>query len=1029
MADQSAIRIPQGQLPINLVDDVMSLYCSPGGSDSSGDGSLSNPYFHPNRALADLKRLFFTETGSAVITCLPGTFNYDYPIVVKNQTKKKISIKGSVGRSFKLQEVTSYNYDAHENITDNGHGVGSLVDNRITVKLATTNDLLPPPASEVLPSVDNISVGDYILFRDETIRSQNYYPTGKDNAIGGEGLTGPNPGDARTNVLGCYEIIAVNDTDSTVTFRSRGKNFLHKVGRSKINKGSEISLDDDIYVGGYRSINGCETGDPTGKYGTLQTTGIDTATGTVVSDHAISARIMKSILKWQRPDTSGRKHATKGLVIKPNSSLHGLSDLVFQGDVRFKHFNEMDPAASNGEAILAFKNSSIGNGLSENIGISGWYAGVVAHTNSRVSLDGLGISDCSFGMVAENNSTITSKASVLSGCDVIGIVANNNSIVRTQNTTVGSAGYSPLTIDLDDIGSGAAELESGDTLSIFSGDEGGAVTTRCVWNSYRDPYNKMTNPEFDLYNYYPLNTGNQIYLRPTFPTPGGGFRDESINETPPNWCITINGFSYGVGMGVLPETATTSTYEANEACGDENQDLNGGVCKPPGFFGDPFDFVDLGGFLNDEDDGTELSCMVCTNCQACLDGCADGDLTGDCFDACCDKARQGRGDGAACDEMCDRNGFDCDGNGNTCPTIEPPDNPGDECTGEDICTNPQCHPTEDDEENYCAFCELCPGEAPESCFCFCNRDSPCCGPNPPCDCEENNDACCDVNCTQEEMCHGSGCCCDQTDADGLPCYCRNTSNSCSGSGTPCPGFPGLPLECMGCVDDNGNPQCLCPPDSTANPLGCPTEANPCNTVEPPDETTYRLIDHPMGIGILAHNNSSIDAPRCFVSLLRNGGFVAMENSSIDANLSFVRGCAGPGYLSRENSSINARNSSAQRTRGGYTARQNSNIQAQAAHATDNAEYNFIARNDSIINCEKATSAISRTMDPGTTTVLTITTANQIYAGLSTAHGQSNLGSFINKTGIIESEDGEVTPDGADKWAVDSSSHIEPTTAN
>ena len=101
-----------------------------------------------------------------------------------------------------------------------------------------------------------------------------------------------------------------------------------------------------------------------------------------------------------------------------------------------------------------------------------------------------------------------------------------------------------------------------------------------------------------------------------------------------------------------------------------------------------------------------------------------------------------------------------------------------------------------------------------------------------------------------------------------------------------------------------------------------------------------------------------------------------------------------------------------------------------SYARDNAEYNFIARNDSIINCQNATSAISRTMvNNNTTTTATITTANQIYAGMSEAHGQSNLGSFINKTGIVEIETENVTPNGADKWAVDASSNIEPTNAD
>ena len=1009
MADQSAIRIPQGQLPINLVDTTMYLYCSPNGSDTTGDGSITNPYFHPSRALEDLKRLFFTETGNAIIECASGTYNYEYPIIIDNQTKKKISIKGSSGVSFKLQEVTSYKYDAQENIEGNGYGVGSLVDNRITVKLASTENLSSPPTSPILPTTAGVEVGDYILFRDQTSGSQRYYPTGKDGSLGSEGLTGPNPGDARTNVLGCYEIIAVNTTDNTVTFRSRGKNFLHKVAKSQITNSGDISVNDDIYVGGYKSFNNSETGDPTGKYGTLATTGIDTSIGTVVSDHAISAKVMKSIFRFKRSDAHGRRHATKGLVLKPNSSLHGISNLVFQGDVRFKHFNEMDPAASNGEAILAFKNSSIGNGVCDNIGISGWYAGVAAHTNSTINLDGLAISDCSFGVVAENNSTVSCKNGTITGCDVVGIVANNNSIIRTTNTTVGSGGYSPLTIDLDNVGSDASELMSGDYLSINL-DDGVSVTTKCVWNSFKDPYNRMIDPVFDLYNYYPLNTGNQIYLQSIWPVVGLGFRDVSTNESSPNRIISSGGFLYGVGQGVLPENSLASTYEPDGECNSAEEDLAGGVCYPPGFFGDPFDFISTGdgGFFGPGD----LICTNCVNCTDCENGCASSG--GICENFCCSNCSD-----YACDPANGCDGGDCDDDEDD---VDPPDGGGDgDPPVDDPCDDEPCQSgcaPDPGDGDFCSWCVQCGN--PDVCFCTCNPGDPCCADPDGCECTGEDGTCCGVDCTQAIDCQGSGCCCDATDTDGKPCFCKNDQNTCSGFGTPCEGIPGLFQECSDCPDG----ECICPP-GTDNEFTC---TRPCNNVEPPDETTYRLIDHPMGIGFLSHNNSSIDAPRCYVSLLRNGGFVAMENSLIDANLSFVRGCAGPGFLSRENSSINARNSSAQRTRGGYTARQNSNIQAQMAYATDNAEYNFIARNDSIINCEKATSAISRTISSGTT-VATITTANQIYAGMSTAHGQSNLGSFINKTGIIELEVGNVTPNNADDWAVDSTSHIEPPTTS
>ena len=396
MVDQSAIRIPQGQLPLNLVEETMYLHCSPGGSDTTGDGSITNPYFHPNRALLDLERLYFTDRGQAIIKCLPGSYNFEYPVIVDNRTHKNISIQGEVGTSFILQEVTSYKYDAVENFDENGYGVGSLVDQRITVKLARASDLASPVTSPVNPAVSaegiSIEVGDYVLFKDRTSSSDVYYPTGKDGSLGSEGLTGPNPGDARTNVLGCYEIIAVNSTDNTVTFRSRGKNFLHKLGKSHIsNADASISVDDNIFSGGYRSVDNNESGDPTGLYGKLFSTGIDEASGSIVSDHVISAKVLKTVFKYKRPNSTGRSGVTKGLVLKPNSTLNSVSNIVFQGDVRFKHFNELNPASSNGEGILIFNNSKLGNSrgddsVCQDIGLSGWYAGLVAHTDSQVQL-------------------------------------------------------------------------------------------------------------------------------------------------------------------------------------------------------------------------------------------------------------------------------------------------------------------------------------------------------------------------------------------------------------------------------------------------------------------------------------------------------------------------------------------------------------------------------------------------------------------------------------------------------------------
>lgn len=1024
MADQSAIRIPQGQLPINLVDDVMKIYCSPQGSDTDGDGSITDPYFHPTRALRDFRKFFFTENGHGIVECAEGTYNYESPVIVNNKDKKKITIKGaSATESFRLQEVTSYKYDSIENKDQNGYGVGSLVDQRITVKLAATTELLPAPTSPITPSTTGVVVGDYLIFKDTTSARSTYYPTGKDGSIGGEGLTGPTPGDARTNILGCFEVIAVNNTDNTVTFRSRGKNFLHKIGESKITNGGSIALGSDIFVGGYDSENGCETGDPTGLYGSLQTSGIDTTSGPLVSNHIISVKVLKSIFKFKRSDSLGRNAFTKGLVLKANSSLAGLQDIAFQGDVRFKHFNEMDAAASNGECILAFKNSSIGSGHFRDVGISGWYAGIVAHTNSNITANGIGISDCSFGIVAENNSIVSARNSVITGSDIIGVLATNNSTINCPNTTVGSGGYSPLTVDLADIGSDIVNLTAGTVLTIDLG-ESRTVTTKCVWNSYMLPRNTMSDPIKDAYNYYPFCTGNQVYLRSMWPLGvGSGLRDISTNETAPNKIIKTNGLLFGVGSGVLPENSEAVTYTPDGLCNTTEEDLSGGVCYQPGFFGDPFDFVSTGDGTFFNDPSADCPCS-CPQCRGEDGGCPDltsGQLQISCKESCCacpDFPCESEANKILCNPDVTECGDDSIVDGGDTPVC-----PGG-CDNWDV---EGCEPASDGD-GYCALCEFCrdpnTGELPGTCECDCctGTQCECCSTDPPCWCNDGAEACCDVVCTLPVHCNESGCCCDaEIGPGGVPCYCVNEP-TCGDSIPPdeiCP--DGTIISCTDCD------VCKCGED-THHPGRCPTDGPCFDEPEPPSNTTYNLVDHPLGIGFMSYNNSTIVAERSFVSLMRNAGYLAMENSSLDVGLSFARGCAGPGYLARENSSINARNSSAQRTRGGYTARQNSNIQAQFSHATDNAEYSFIAVQDSIINCENSTVAISRTMSSGNQTA-TITTANEIYAGLSKAYGKVNGGSYINKTGNIEIEDGTVTPNGAFEWEVDSSSNIEPNSSD
>ncbi len=1038
MADQSAIKIPQGQLPINLVDDLTILHCSPNGSDDTGDGSITNPYYNPNRAFADFSRMFFTESGHGRIQCARGTYTFGSPIHVRNKDKKRIDLIGEQSLPFVLQQVTSYKYDAVENKTANGFGVGSLVDNRITIKVASKESLVPLPSSPVAPSVSGIEVGDYILLRDEINTTNTYNPSGRQEGYSyGEGLTGGNT-DSRTNTLGCFEIINVNSVDNTLTFRSRGKNFLHKLGKSKVTDGGDLTVGDDIYVGSYPNDsveNTYEDASPVGKYGSLSLSGIDTTDGVeIISNHKISATIVKTVFDFKRPDTGSRANVVKGLVVSDNSTLDRMADIVLQGDVRFKHFNEINPASSNGEGILVYKNALFGSRDSSNIGLSGWYAGIVSHSNSFVELNRVAISDCSFGLVAQDNSTLISNNSTLTGCDIIGAIANNNSSLQVGNSLIASAGYSQYVIDLKNVGSDVAELDTGKTLLLPLGD-GSFVKTSCVWNSFKDPYNLMRDPIRDTFNYYPLNTGNQVYLKAMFPTSSGEnlpLRDELTNEVPPYGIIFVDGSgSMSVGNGVLPETVTPREYVPNQACGTSEEDISGGVCYPPGFFSNtsPWDeFNSTGG----EESGGEQSfnddsfpCPAFNLC-CCYEefvpgqgSCANGTFCGDeantpQFCAADDQNAACGCDSLTCGQQCDLN----------CPDIPA------ECNNCGICDGCNCGPSQG--ECCVSGPPCCDGNSPifDECNPGCYSDGviPCtCGDRCQ-DADCTGDPCCNTNCVDgagNDSCNnGDSCCCDVNGGvGGLPCFCDNPS-SCIDFGTDCDGLPGQKLECDFCPP--GGPRanlCPCPGDTEFAGL-CVAQ---CDSDPPePEDTTYTFIDHPYGIGIMAYNNSSVNSERSFITLMRNVGAYAMENSSVDADYTFVRSCSGAGFYSRANSNINAKNTACIRTSGGYYAKQNSNIQANFAYARDNSEYNFFSIQDSIINCENAISVISRTLTPGSSNTITITTTPTIYAGMSVAHGSVKLGSFINKVGITELESGEVVPNSGDSWTVDSSSHINPS---
>jgi hypothetical protein len=93
--------------PVEVISSNTTLYISPSGNDSTSDGTVSNPWATPHRALEYLNGSWISPDAIVTINAQNGTYNLSRQIDVQHPCGANISIEGSGGVIFNFTSGTS----------------------------------------------------------------------------------------------------------------------------------------------------------------------------------------------------------------------------------------------------------------------------------------------------------------------------------------------------------------------------------------------------------------------------------------------------------------------------------------------------------------------------------------------------------------------------------------------------------------------------------------------------------------------------------------------------------------------------------------------------------------------------------------------------------------------------------------------------------------------------------------------------------------------------------------------------------
>lgn len=513
---QSAIKIPQGETGVLTIKEPVRIYCRTTGSDTVGDGSITNPFFSIHRAIRYLENYVFVENGRATIDVGPGTFNYSTTCKI-NDTSGKIAIAGVCPSYFTVREVTDYNY------ADGSDGnAASFIQNYMTISLVKPED----PSSL---NVSGISPGDWVLIENASYQKKNpYQPTAS------YGFTGGNP-DKSISLMGCFQVYSVNSTNGTITVRHKAKNFPFKCHSADVGAAASgtfssgtntlsIGVGDPIYMGGPGYDTAGEQAafddlNPVGFYGSDSISG--TGANPVLIGDEIRVKVIKTVLKW-KPNLP----AINGVVLNENASIDGIENIIFAGGDCTKYFHEMNPTHAAVGLSLSGNSSVRKYAVSvNNIGFSGWGTALESKNGSTFSGTNIVISNVGNGAVAARNSNIDVDYFTITGADLNGIYATHSSSISCEGAIIGLGGF-----DAEKFGVVAQTNLS----SISSG-----------WTTFEGKPLKIIHNS--SYKYHPEILVDDFQSNRRILDVYGIFTTADGGQYPDDGIVTVDGNSYAIG--------------------------------------------------------------------------------------------------------------------------------------------------------------------------------------------------------------------------------------------------------------------------------------------------------------------------------------------------------------------------------------------------------------------------------------------------------------------------------------------------
>ena len=212
----------------NLIDNPdFIIYVGTTGSDVGGDGSVTNPYKTPQKAIDSLSSKRIGSQGFVTIQCGAGRYGLSKPIELSHPDSLRIGIRGADVKHYYMTKCAGFT--SSHGTTAEVQTIGKTVSikgttaERSYISSIRLNDL----DWELNPTQKNIGLrdgvsGDFVLIRDFTLAHEKRYSPQEEEY----GVTGAR----RMTLCGCFEV-----TDNYAGANNNGSDDPNATGKGLVN--------------------------------------------------------------------------------------------------------------------------------------------------------------------------------------------------------------------------------------------------------------------------------------------------------------------------------------------------------------------------------------------------------------------------------------------------------------------------------------------------------------------------------------------------------------------------------------------------------------------------------------------------------------------------------------------------------------------------------------------------------------------------------------------------------------------------